>query len=406
MKTNDSSSIREERDKANISIVGIIIAYVLFKFLFFFDSDWGILSGIIIVLLIVGLCVAHYTRSLRDLNPNWAESMDLFLDFLSPKNPKEALSLLRTYAILFVTILVFSLLGPWFVYESNWTHVFDDSWYSNESGKAYSHRYGLTSVKSVSYDYSDWGVYSTDTQTTSYDIDGLQNRKEVGSKALTLIAVTLSLFSVSAFVCLYFIGKGIASTGPRIRNLREVSHLQDSVVKLTNKLGNLHSRGIDISSFDPILEDISRMHMRSIHVALSSSKPISFFLIIIKSAATISIVIALFTCIQFGGDWAEAMHNESGGEDGYCEVCENVDSFTGWASETQSTSSGYYNFSITWGGGWGRQIILWLGSLSFLGIIYNSFEVSRLSKASLQEVKTLESKTDGFSIPPIKTDKN
>ena len=110
--------------------------------------------------------------------------MDSFLDFLSPKDPDEAFTLLKTYAVSGILVLTFSLFGPWFVFEGDWRHEFD-SYYgqADEYGKLQSDRYGLLNMKYISYDYSDWGEYTTTSETHSYDINGYQNRQEVASKA-------------------------------------------------------------------------------------------------------------------------------------------------------------------------------------------------------------------------------
>lgn len=390
------------KDSVNIVVALTMILFVIAKFLFYFGDEIGAVCGLFLLLFLIILSGLYYNGRLDNDFPTISTFINDFFDFLSPKNPKKVLALLKTYCILAITVLFFSLLGPWFVYEANWTHVFDNSWYSDESGKMYSHRYGLTSVKEVTYNYSDWGEYSTSSQTLGYDINGFQNRQDVGSKTLTLVAFSISLWSTSAFICLYFLSSSISGIGPKIKNLKEVEHLQNSVMVFLDKLENLQYRGINTSSFNQTLEDISGRYVQSIQVDLLPSKSISFFLAIFYTTATISFLIALLACIQFGEEWADAMHTESGGDDGYCGVCENVDSFVGYDWEVQSTASGYYDISINWGGGWGREIILWLGTLSFLGIIRNSILLSSQTKESIRQIKNLESDISAFKMPEIK----
>jgi len=395
------SSRYGERDKANISIVGIIITYILFKFLFSFDSDWGILFGIIIVLIIAGLCIAHYVDSLWRSFPALAKSMDSFLDFLSPKDPDEAFTLLKTYAVSGILVLTFSLFGPWFVFEVDWRHSFNDYYYDDEYGYNYETRYGLWNVKSIVYDYSDWGEYTTSSETDSYnDNNGFQNRQEVASKTSNIIISAMGLWIFSALVFLYFISNRLSNTNPRIEKLTKIKRIQEGISLFSVKLERLKHRGIDITSLGPAVEEIEKSR-NSLEFKASVSKSISVFAYALSGVCVISMGIAVFTCIQFGGTWASAMHSENGGDDGICTQCSLVDSFTGSSYDSSGTSSGTYHFTSYWGGGWGRQIILWLGTLTVFGILRNSLALLKLSKTSIQEIATLEKTVNGFSMPEL-----
>ena len=111
--------------------------------------------------------------------------------------------------------------------------------------------------------------------------------------------------------------------------------------------------------------------------------------------------IAIFACAQFGAEWADAMQSENGGDDGTCVQCSRVDSFTGSAYETQDTDSGTYHISINWGGGWGRQLLFWLGALISFGVLRNSITLIKLSKATLLEISGLEETVSAFSMPEL-----
>tara|TARA_B000000460_G_scaffold244663_1_gene215114 strand:+ start:39 stop:1268 length:1230 start_codon:yes stop_codon:yes gene_type:complete len=404
------SSRYGERDKANISIVGIIITYILFKFLFSFDSDWGILFGIIIVLIIAGLCIAHYVDSLWRSFPALAKSMDSFLDFLSPKDPDEAFTLLKTYAVSGILVLTFSLFGPWFVFEADWRHSFDSYYYDDQHGKLQSSRYGLFEVNYISYEYSDWGDYTTESERVAYEgSTGHQNRQEVASKALNLIISTMGLWIISTLVFLYFISNRLSNTNPRIEKLTKIKRIQEGIVLFSEKLERLKHRGIDITSLGQAVEEIEKSR-NSLKFKASVSRPMSVFAYAISGVCIISMGIAVFACLQFGETWAEAMDREDD-DGGICgrsststsstTQCMLVDSFTGYSSDTDRSSSGTYHFNIYWGGGWGRQIILWLGTLTVCGILRNSLALLKLSKTSIQEIATLEKTVNGFSMPNL-----
>ena len=281
------SSRYGERDKANISIVGIIITYILFKFLFSFDSDWGILFGIIIVLIIAGLCIAHYVDSLWRSFPALAKSMDSFLDFLSPKDPDEAFTLLKTYAVSGILVLTFSLFGPWFVFEADWRHSFDSYYYDDQHGKLQSSRYGLFEVNYISYEYSDWGDYTTESERIDYSESGHQNRQEVASKALNLIISTMGLWIISTLVFLYFISNRLSNTNPRIEKLTKIKRIQEGIVLFSEKLERLKHRGIDITSLGQAVEEIEKSR-NSLKFKASVSRPISVFAYAISGVCIIS----------------------------------------------------------------------------------------------------------------------
>ena len=403
------SSRYGKRDKANISIVGIIITYILFKFLFFFDGDW-FFFGLLIVLIIVGLCIAHYVNSLWRSFPALAKSMDSFLDFLSPKDPDEAFALLKTYAISGILVLTFSLFGPWFVFEADWTQSFDSYYYDDEYGKLQSSRYGLWEVNYISYDYYDWGQYTTESELVAYEGNtGYQNRQEVASKALNLIISAMGLWTFSTLVFLYFISIRLSNTNPRIKKLTKIKRIQEGISLLAKKLERLKYRGIDITSLGQAVEEIEESR-NSLEFKASVSRSISVFAYAISGVCIISMGVAVFACLQFGETWAEAMDREDD-DGGICgrsssatasyTQCMIVDSFTGSTSDSYSNANGFYWVDIYWGGGWGRQIILWLGTLTVFGILRNSLALLKLSKTSIQEIATLEKTVDGFSMPEL-----
>jgi hypothetical protein len=391
-----------ERDKVNISLVGIISTYILFKFLFFFDGDW-FFFGLLIVLIIVTLCIVHYVGSLWRSFPALAKSMDSFLDFLSPKDPEEAFTLLKTYAVSGILVLTFSLLGPWFVFEVDWRHSFNaaNAYYDDEYGNNYDARYGLWSVKSIVYDYSDWGEYTTTSETNSYnDNNGFQNRQEVASKTSNIIISAMGLWIFSALVFLYFISNRLSNTNPRIEKLTKIKRIQEEISLLSVKLERLKHIGIDITSLGQAVEEIEKSR-NSLEFKASVSKSISVFAYALSGVCVISMGIAVFTCIQFGGTWADAMHSENGGDDGICTQCSLVDSFTGSSYDSSGTSSGTYHITSYWGGGWGRQIILWLGTLTVFGVLHNSLALLKLSRTSNQKITTLEKTINGFTMPEL-----
>ena len=164
--------VPKKRDGTNIASAIMILSYTLFtvwfKIIFSSDSDVGFVLGFLIFIGIVAGCIAYYTNALHDATPQLVKSIDSFLDFLSPENPDDAFSLLKTCAVSGAILLSFSLFGPWFVMEGNWEHEFD-SYYSTEYGKGFNSRYGLSGVMAVTYDYYDWGEYDTDREYTGYE---------------------------------------------------------------------------------------------------------------------------------------------------------------------------------------------------------------------------------------------
>ena len=385
------------KHKVNIAIAAIIISYLLFIFLFAFDdySVWFTVRLIIIGAAFIWVILIA-TGNL-DKSTKFGKYSYSLIDFLSPQNPKEALNLLKNYAFLGIIILGLSLFGPWFTYEGEWEHEFDDSWYDTQYGHSFSDRYGLWSVKSVQYDYWDWGSYSRDSEIKNYaDFNGFQNRQEVGLVSLSLVIVALTIWGVSSIICLYRINKNISNLEPQIKDLKETSQLQKRILQFNDKLEYLKLRNIKLSSFNKKVEEISKIKFNN---QTQNDVNLRFILYAYLTCCTIAIGIALVACILFSQNWAEAMHTENGGDDGVCIVCENVDSFTGIAYTTEGTSSGTYYISIFWGGGWGRGIILWLGSLSFLGIFVNSLALHNLTKSSIKEIETLDKKSKEFKIP-------
>ena len=155
-------------------------------------------------------------------------------------------------------------------------------------------------------------------------------------------------------------------------------------------------RNIKLASFNKKIEEISKIKFNN---QTHNDVNLHFILYAYLTCCTIAIVIALIACILFSQNWAEAMHTETGGDDGVCIVCENVDSFTGGAYATEGTSSGTYYISIFWEGGWGREIIMCLGLLSFLGIFVNSLTLHSLTKTSVKEIETLDKKSKEFKMP-------
>ena len=386
--------------KMNIAIAVIIIIYLLFKFLFGFDdnSDWfGIRILIVIGIFIFGIVVA---AGQLDSSTKLGKFIDSFINFLSPQDPKEALKLLTTYALSGMLILCLSLFGPWFTYEGDWTHEFDSYFYDTEYGHSFSDRYGLGSVKSVSYEYSEWGVYTTYSESTNYDdYNGFQNRQEIASTSLNLVLFASALLIISSIVCLYKINKNILNLEPKLKDLKKTEQFQKKILQFSNKLENLHSKNINLSSFNKKIEEInivSKKEFNNMGTVLVTD--LRFILYTYLTCCTAAIGIAFVACILFSQNWAEAMHTENGGDDGVCIVCENVDSFTGNAYVTEGTSSGTYYIDIFWGGGWGREIIMWLGTLTFMGIFTNTLALHNLSKASIKEVETLTKKSKEFKV--------
>jgi hypothetical protein len=368
--------VPKKRDRTNIALAIIILSYIFFvvwfRIIFSFDSEVGFVLGFLIFVGIVAGCIAYYKGGLHNATPQFAKKIDSFLDFLSPENPDDALSLLKTCAVSGAIVLSSSLFGPWFEIEASWEHDFDSYLYDTEYGKAFSSRYGLSGVNHVNYDYYDWGEYNTDTEYTGYEGEnGFQNRLEVGSKARNMVILAIGVWIVSSIAFLYFISNELSSTNPRINRLREIKHIQERISLFSEKLERLKRLGIDISSFSPAIEKIEQSK-DDLKFKTSVSRTIPVFAYGLSGIGAISMGIAVFVCIQFGGAWADAMQSENGGDDGICFQCSLVDSFTGSASETQDTEAGTYYTFIYWGGGWGRQIILWLGTLIFLGVLRNS----------------------------------
>ena len=395
--------VPKKRDRTNIALAIIILSYILFtvwfKIIFSFDSEVGFVLGLLIFVGIVAGCIAYYKGGLHNATPQLAKKIDSFLDFLSPENPDDAFSLLKIYAVSGAIVLSSSLLGPWFVFEENW----DLDSGIPKYGELQSSRYGLSSVKHVTYDYNDCGLSlsDTDTEYTMYDeVNGFQNRLEVASKARNMVILAIGVWIVSSTAFLYFIYNELSSTNPRINSLREIKHIQERISLFSEKLERLKRLGIDISSFSPAIEKIEQSK-DDLEFKTSVSRSIPVFAYGLSGIGAISLGIAVFACIQFGGAWADAMHSENGGDDGICFQCSLVDSFTGSVSETQDTESGYYYPFIYWGGGWGREIILWLGTLIFLGVLRNSITLIKLSKAALLEISGLEETVRAFSMPEL-----
>ena len=297
-------------------------------------------------------------------------------------------------------------------YCSNWTNRwsafwiwswldFDNDWYDSEYGKLYSSQYSLSSLKHVTYDYDDWDSYDTDTEYTRYDeVNGFQNRLEVGSKARNMVILAVGVWIVSSTAFLYSISNELSNTNPRINSLREIKHIQERISLFSEKLERLKRLGIDISSFSPAIEKIEQSK-DDLEFKTSVSRSIPVFAYGLSGIGAISMGIAFFACIQFGGAWADAMHSENGGDDGICTQCSLVDSFTGSSYDSSGTGMGTYHFTSYWGGGWGRQIILWLGTLTVFGILRNSLALLRLSRTSIQEIATLEKTVNEFTMPEL-----
>jgi hypothetical protein len=395
-------AVTKKRDGANIALAIIILSYILLKIIFSFNNVMVFTLGFMILLGIVAGSIAYYKGALRETPLVKSIGALSFLDFLSPENPDDAFSLLKIYAISGAIVLSFSLVGPWFVFEENWGHDFDsflDTEYGD--GELLSSRYGLSSVKHVTYDYNDWGSYDTDAESIRYDeVNGFQNRLEVGSKARNMVILAVGVWIVSSIAFLYFIYNELSNTNPRINSLREIKHIQERISLFSEKLERLKRLGIDISSFSPAIEKIEQSK-DDLEFKTSVSKSIPVFAYGISGIGAISLGIAVFACIQFGGAWADAMHSEDGVDDGTCAQCSLVDSFTGSAYETQDSGSGTYRMFIDWGGGWGREIILWLGTLIFLGVLRNSITLINLSKAALLEISGLEETVRAFSMPEL-----
>ena len=156
---------------------------------------------IVLLIIILGLGYKGGAFGSSSSFPKLGKFIDSFLDFLSPQDPKEALKLLGIYAVLGIIILSLSLFGPWFRYDVDWTHSFADSWYEDEYGHLQSDRYGLYGVKSVNYEYWDWGDYTTSSEYKSYDdFNGFQNRQEVGLTTSYLVIIALTLWSISSII--------------------------------------------------------------------------------------------------------------------------------------------------------------------------------------------------------------
>ena len=389
--------------KINVAIALIIILYLLYQFLFGFDgySNWFLFRMIIVLLVIIlGLGYKGGAFGSSSSFPKLGKFIDSFLDFLSPQDPKEALKLLGIYAVLGIIILSLSLFGPWFRYDVDWTHSFADSWYEDEYGHLQSDRYGLYGVKSVYYDYWDWGDYTTSSEYKDYDdFNGFQNRQEVGLTTSYLVIIALTLWSISSIIGLYLINKNIINLDPKIKSLNETDQVQKRIVKFSNKLEYLHSKNINLSTFNKKIEEIGKIEFKKNNQ--QDDINLRFITYTYLTCCTIAIGIALAACILFSQNWVDAMHNENGGDDGICIVCENVDVFNGGFSDFggEVTSSGTYYYDIWWHGGWGRGIVLWLGSLTFMGIFINSLALHNLTKASVKEIETLNKKSSEFKIP-------
>ena len=180
----------------------------------------------------------------------------------------------------------------------------------------------------------------------------------------------------------------------------KIKRIQEGISLFSEKLERLKHRGIEITSLGLAVEEIGKSS-NSLEFKASVSRSISVFAYALSGVCVISMGIAVFVCLQFGETWAGAMHRENGGDDGVCGGCEMVDSFTGSFYDSEGTSSGTYYITFSWGGSWGRQIILWLGTLTVFGILRNSLALLKLSKTSIQEIATLEKTVNGFSMPEL-----
>ena len=189
----------------------------------------------------------------------------------------------------------------------------------------------------------------------------------------------------------------------------KIKRIQEGISLFSEKLERLKHRGIEITSLGLAVEEIGKSS-NSLEFKASVSKSISVFAYALSGVCVISMGIAVFACLQFGETWAEAMDREDD-DGGICgrsssstsdiTQCMLVDSFIGSSYDNESTSSGTYYFDIYWGGGWGRQIILWLGTLTVFGILRNSLALLKLSKTSIQEIATLEKIVNEFSVPEL-----
>ena len=176
--------------------------------------------------------------------------------------------------------------------------------------------------------------------------------------------------------------------------------------QVAQRLGRLRQGPLEVGQ---AVEEIEKSR-NSLKFKASVSRPISVFAYAISGVCIISMGIAVFACLQFGETWAEAMDREDD-DGGICgrsststsstTQCMLVDSFTGYSSDTDRSSSGTYHFNIYWGGGWGRQIILWLGTLTVFGILHNSLALLKLSKTSILQIAILEKTVNGFSMPEL-----
>ena len=331
---------------------------------------------------------------------------------LRPKDETNALSNLRIYWGVGLLLLVLARFGPWFVFNSE---ISDDGC----CGKTFDREYGLLKLQEKENVYLNWDVTESSSEGFAYSENSgqFEKRQNVAFTVLILVGIAVFIMAIPNAVFLHLARRNLAKRSPVIADLRNLKDVQKKLVFLWKKMTSLQGNNIGFAGLIPLLKKIEKDIPTTINEGMVPIRD-QKFVKCIAAVSTIAIIICLAAGLYFGVKWLDAMGEDacaySYEEGGLMNVygsndakeCSVVQGFRGTFhvpyTGTYLDSEGYYHtsgYTLQWGGGWARALVLWIEPLILFGIFYNCRKYLRFSEKQSREYSSLIASTQDFEKP-------
>ena len=353
----------------NVCIFALIITYIYYKIIFSAGAFWGLtISAVIVTLLWWGV---------RWRFLNITKLSNVLSEALTPRSTVGSLEIIGVYYGAGLLFLLLALLGPWFIFEESMDVGYDGT------VPTIRQMFGLWSVEVTTFDYSpgSWVDYDTDIDKLGYseNSDQFREREAVAFITRILVGTEMGIMAIPNGIFLFLASRNLAERGPTMKDLRNLKNIQDKLNLLWKKLTFLQEKNVRITGLIPPLEAIEKNMPGSINVpGLMSDQNFVKCIVAVSSTA---IIMGVAAGLYFGEEWPDAMQEDSSVVQGF------------------SDSSSYDEYTYTWGGGWARELVLWIEPLILFGIFYNCREYLRFSEKQNREYSSLIASIQDFENP-------
>ena len=327
--------------------------------------------------------------------------------FFRPLDENSHSNMILFYGVFGCSFLLLSLISSWFVYDMGYQYYdntldYPDSGYYGSAydpdhegnhGLTYNfyldgfYTYGISvdinTEREWEYDYDesywlntyDYPVYDS----SSYqELNGFEDVQDLTKIVKYLVWGSIALWMFTLFVYYYRIRRFLET-----REIREkIELLSSRITRLNLKLSPENETDKALLPISAITAKIDKTKIRPYVVVASPKKILSGLMILIF----ISLFLALSAALYFETSFISMIHDED-------ELVITEDSyFSGYTSEIRVSGdddaySGY-GWNFEWGRGYGIYFI-YMGIISYLGLVYNSIALMRLEKEGAGDIEEM-----------------